>query len=150
MTRDKNLAGSAARERPRRVALLKLKSSNLAGVRHHGKYALSRRMNLNPGDLILFALTRGSLEPGEKPIQYAMTFRRIYADDSSESEAIWGKRWNFIVEGDRCFELCTPFDLNQVQVSGKTYGQIGPAYVADEDIEVLEKGGYLQPRRTSH
>ena len=130
----------------RRTVLLKVKGENLDAIVRHGKYAMNLRLRLTAGDLILLSQNRGSLERGQPPIRYGMTFIRFYEDTDGESARIWGKQWTYILEGKGCRPLRNPFDLRLLQVTKRNYGQAGPVYLDDDDVRVLEAGHYLETK----
>lgn len=105
---------------------------------------MNMKLRLNPGDVILFAQSRGTLEPGQPPIRYRMSFVRFSESAEEESQKLWGKSWRYMVEGDECRALRKPFDIRHVQVSKKIYDQLGPVYLDPEDHSILEAGGYLE------
>jgi hypothetical protein len=75
-----------------------------------------------------------------------MRYRRMYEDSEGESRRRWNKQWRYIVEGDQCRKLETPFSLSKVQISSKNYGQGGTiVYLAQQDVAELTKRSLLRP-----
>lgn len=105
---------------------------------------MNMKLRLDPGDVILFAQSRGTLEPAQPPIRYRMTFVRFSDSAEEESQRLWGKRWRYMLEGENCRPLRRPFDIRHLQASRKMYDQLGPVYLDPEDESVLESGGYME------
>jgi hypothetical protein len=127
------------------IVILRTSPETIANVVAHAKYALRGELKeLKPGDIMLIA-QKAATVPDGKPIRYLMTFVRCYRDKNKESDRIWGRHWNYIIEGSGCYSLKTPFDIRQIQVTKKNYAQGGTVvYVDSEDAVVLEAGGYLE------
>ena len=72
------------------------------------------------GDIVLVAQTKNTLKKGEKSIRYVMYFDESYEDVSNESEALWGKKWKYII---KCFGIRSveAFDIEDIQVSKHNY-----------------------------
>jgi len=128
------------------MLVVRTHASTLPNVVKHAKHALDALpRDLRRGDLILIAQTRDTLSPGQKAIRFVMEFKRAYPDRGGESKRIWGKQWRFIIEGTGCRCLRRPFDLRDICISGRDYGQGGPyMYVDPRDEAVLQAEGYLE------
>ncbi|BCH23584.1 hypothetical protein [Mesorhizobium sp. L-8-3] len=125
------------------IIILKTTAEHMRGVIDHQKHASDRLIKrANPGDLLLIA----QLQPkGSALIRYAMWLKSQYPDSVQESDAIWGKHWNFIIEGEGGRELTTPFAPGEVKPNGP-YRQGGPfVYVVAEDAEDFRRDGRLAP-----
>ncbi|MEX2166090.1 MAG: hypothetical protein WD852_03600 [Methyloceanibacter sp.] len=96
----------------------------------------------SPGDLLLIA----QLQPrGPALARYAMWFKSQHLDVANESDAIWGRHWNFVIEGEGGHELAVPFAPGEVKPKGP-YGPGGPfVYVTSEDAEEFRRDGRLAP-----
>jgi len=129
------------------MLLLKTARSTLANVIEHAKYASNIGPRLNKGDILLLQQNLRTLAAGEEPIQYAMEFLRYYQDNKNESDRLWGKHWQYIIEASELWKLKHPFNLRKIQVSFKNYGQgvMSYAYVDPADIRVIMDKGYLTP-----
>lgn len=129
-----------------RIVILRTSKETIGEVVRQSKYALCGALDegkLRPGDTILIAQTVAT-SGGQAPIRYRMEYVRCYADRTGESKRIWGKQWPFMVEGANARPLKKPFDIRRLQVTTKNYAQGGTVvYVEPEDVEVLEKEGYL-------
>jgi hypothetical protein len=127
------------------MILLKTSGRTIDKVLEHAKHALARPPSILRGELILISQTENSLRPGELPVRYSMEFVRCYEDNTGETLRIWGKRWNYIVEGTNLYRLRKPFRMSAVQVSGKNYGQGFVLFRIDpQDEHYLQKNGYLE------
>ena len=128
------------------MIVLQTRPEHLKAVIEKSKRALNGVMKcVRAGDVLLIA---ESPPPRNAPqIWYAMRYRRMYPDSRRESEAIWGKRWRYIVEGEDCQLLDHPFSLKDVQVSAKNYGQgaISFTYLDDRDAKLLIDRSLLKP-----
>lgn len=129
------------------MVILKTHSTNLARVVEVQKHALRGRLkNAQPGDLLLLAEIR---DDGPTVVRYGMRLKRQRRADPGETEALWGKHWKFIIEGEGCCELNRPFDPQQTKVTSTSYGQGGTlVYVAAEDAEAFRRAGLLSPLLT--
>jgi len=126
------------------MLLLKTSKDTLPKVIETSKHALSARPDYSPGELALIAQTKEDLSPGEPPIRYRMEIARIYQDNGNESDQIWGKHWKYIVEGRNFLPLKNPFDISEVQVTGKNYVTGGTFFhIEKADAEALMIGGWL-------
>jgi hypothetical protein len=127
------------------IIVLKTQAQNLREVVRSGKHALPVRLKqARAGDIILIA--ESPPPAGSPQIRYGMRYRRMYEDSEGESRRRWNKQWRYIVEGDQCRELETPFSLSKVQISSKNYGQGGTiVYLAQQDVAELTKRSLLRP-----
>jgi len=105
------------------MLLLKTRAETLPGVLGNAKHASFTRPNADPGDPILIAQTKSTLEPGQKSIRHVMTFVACYEDINNESDRIWGKHWTYIIEG-RDVRVIKPFNLEDIQISDHNYDPI--------------------------
>lgn len=105
------------------MLLLKTSEETLPGVLGNAKHASFTRPNAEPGDLILIAQTKSTLNPGQKSIRHVMTFVTCYEDIGNESDRIWGKHWTYIIEG-RDVRTVKPFNLKDIQISDHNYDPI--------------------------
>jgi hypothetical protein len=125
------------------IIILKTTAQHMKGVIDHQKFALDRPMSrAHPGDLILIAEIQRS---GPAVARYAMWLKAQYPDEAHESESIWGRRWNFLIEGEGGHALASPFAPGKVKPKGP-YGQGGPlVYVLPEHAEDFRRAGLLAP-----
>jgi len=133
------------------IAILKTDVLTLQNVVNHAKHACMRRpARLTEGDLVLISQTFGMLRPGQKPIRYMMEFVSSYADHAGESERIFGRHWNYIVEGRNMRELRYPFDMDEIKKSSFNYRDAQwLAYVRPQDLEVLRQENHLEEKQES-
>jgi 5-methylcytosine-specific restriction protein A len=125
------------------IIVLRTTAEHIKGVIDNQKHALDRPMQrAQIGDLLLVA----EMQPkGPAIARYAMRLKGQHPDDANESDAIWGRHWNFIVEGEDGRELTTPFAPAEVKPNGP-YGQGGPyVYVRPEDADDFRRDGRLAP-----
>lgn len=125
------------------VIILRTTAEHIRSVIDHQKHALDRPMQrAKNGDLLLIA----EMQPkGPAIARYAMWFKGQHPDDANELEAIWGKHWNILIEGEGGRELAAPFAPAEVKPHGP-YGQGGPyVYVRPEDAEDFRRDGRLAP-----
>lgn len=125
------------------IIILRTTAQHMRGVIDHQKHALDRPMRrAHLGDLLLVA----EMQPkGPAIARYAMWFKSQHPDDAHESEAIWGRHWNFLIAGEGGRELTTPFAPAEVKPNGP-YSQGGPyVYVVPEDAEDFRRDGRLAP-----
>jgi 5-methylcytosine-specific restriction protein A len=127
------------------MLLLKTDRSTLAQVTQSKKHATDPKPNIKEGAILLLHQNLNGLSPGEKPIRFAMRYLRCYHDTENESDRLWGRHWKHIIEASECWELAKPFDISDIKVSSKNYGQgvIRYAYVHPADAEIIVKNGYL-------
>jgi len=106
------------------IMLFKNHASTLNGVLKNAKHASNGKpKNIQPGDVILIAQTKGSLLPDEKPIRWIMNFVRTYEDSDNESVKIWGKKWRYIIQGENVRSV-EPFDIEDLKISNKDYNSV--------------------------
>jgi len=125
------------------IIILRTTAEHIKGVVDHQKHALDRPMQrAQPGDLLLIA----QIQPkGPAIARYAMWFKSQHRDDAQESQAIWGRHWNFLIEGESGHELTVPFAPAQIKPDGP-YGRGGPyVYIRPEDAEDFRRDGRLAP-----
>jgi hypothetical protein len=126
-----------------KLIVLRTHPEHLCGVVGKHKHALNVRLDARQDDVLLIAQT------GSGVVSYAMRFRCQRPDMTGETERIWGKHWNFIIEGDNWCELNQPFDPREQRVTESTckdYGPGGPFfYVLDKDAEAFRQRGLLRP-----
>ena len=100
---------------------------------------------IGPGAVILIHCeAQGQTIPPR--VTHAMDCVRIYPDETGETERIWGRRWNFVIEGSKLRELAVPIPISRFgKASGKNYGQGAQkfVYVEDADLEDLRSEGLL-------
>lgn len=128
------------------MLLLKTREEHMSGVRRSRKHATDAApQDVNRGDFLLVQVTSGP--PGNEThrVKYAMRFVRCYEDLGGECMEIWGDSWRYIIEGDDFRILRRPFDIEDIQVSTKNYGQgvIRFAYVDPADEAVITEGNLL-------
>ena len=129
------------------IAIFRTSKDTIGEVIRLGRYALRGLPNLRAGDTILVAQTIASTTDSKPPIRYRMDFVRAYPDRYGESEQIWGKQWAYMIECANCRPLKHPFDIRDVQVTGKVYSQGGTVvYVEPADELVLREQDYLEVR----
>jgi 5-methylcytosine-specific restriction protein A len=128
------------------TVIFKTAANTLPGVIQHVKHALQGEPQfVYRGDTILIAQTIDELPPREKQIRHSMVFVRARRDNQRETDAIWGHHWPWIIDGESLKELARPFNMSDVQVTDKNYGQGGTVvYVDPLDDQALMRGGYLQ------
>lgn len=127
--------------------LLKTSEEHVQGVRRHALHATDAPpRNLRTGDLILIQVTYNSAANRTSRVRYKMTFVDCYRDTTGESKSIWGKRWEYIIEGKDLCSLRHPFDIEAVNVSGKNYGRgvIKYAYLTPQELAEIERRGWLE------
>jgi hypothetical protein len=129
------------------MLILKTRPENLGRVVEAQKHALHGRLNnAQPGDLLLLAEIRPH---GPALVRYGMRFKTQRRANPGETEAIWGQRWDFVIEGEGCRELNHRFDPQVEKVTSTNYGRGGTfVYVACEDAEAFRRKGLLAPLLT--
>ena len=131
-----------------RMMIIKTSPSTLPKVVSNQMHATMKRpRQTEPGDVILIQKLIGSLAAEEKPIQYAMFLDSVIDDRDQLSAQIWGKKWNYLIKGCQLTALAQPFAIEEVQVTGKNYGQgaISFTYVHPHDAAAILEGGHLAP-----
>lgn len=125
------------------LIILKTTAQHIEGVTKNQKHALRGRIvNARRGDLLLIAEMQTR---GPALIRYGMRFDCQYPDQAGDSEAIWGKRWDYIVSGEGGCWLTKPFAPAQAKPQGP-YGQGGTlVYVPARDAEEFVREGRLAP-----
>jgi hypothetical protein len=128
------------------MLLLKTDDQHVVGVRRHAKHATDGEpRELRAGDTLLVQVTYASMAAPVSRVRYAMTFVRCYEDRAGESKNIWQHQWRYIIEGKNLCTLRHPFDIDDVKVSSKNYGQgvIRFAYVDPADEAEIRRRGHL-------
>lgn len=120
------------------MLIFKNDASTMDNVLKYTMHASNGRpRRAQPGELILIYQTKGSLSPGDKPIQWAMDFVSYEEDVNDESVRIWGKKWKYLIKGANLRAL-KPFDIADIQVSNRKYGSIQTfGYVDKKDEPVI-------------
>ncbi len=122
------------------MIIFKNDASTMDGVLRNAMHATDGRpSDINKGDIILIAQTKGTLSEDQKPIRWVMDFVSCNLDINDESKKIWGKKWQYIIRGENLRSV-EPFDIDQIKVSKKNYGAIqthGTVLPDDEDV-ILE------------
>jgi 5-methylcytosine-specific restriction protein A len=121
------------------MIIIKTDKSTISKVVEIEKHATQKRVNCNPGDLILIQQNVNSLTGTEKAIKWVMEFVALREDKNEESQRLWGKKWKYIIDGKNIRKV-PPFNINEIQVTDKNYrGVQWVGYVeAEDEIEVLE------------
>ncbi len=125
------------------VIILRTTAEHIRGVIDHQKHALDRPMQrARPGDLLVIA----EMQPkGPALARYGMWLKDQRRDEAGESEAIWGKHWNILIEGEGGHELAAPFAPAEIKPHGP-YGQGGPyVYIRPDDAEDFRRDGRFAP-----
>lgn len=105
-------------------------------------HALHAKPRIARGERVLISRLAG-FPDGRPAVQYVMDFV-AYRPGTEEARRIWGRDWRYIMEGRNCRVLKRPFNLRQVQVSSRNYGQGGPfVYVHPDDELELDRRGLL-------
>jgi len=121
------------------MILFKNSAKTMEGVLRNQKHATKNNLQFHPGEIILIQQTVGSLAfPGQKTIRWIMDYVKTYEDTNNESDAIWGRHWNYIIRGENLRPV-EGFNISDLQVSNHNYG---PAVThvkvqPDDAIEVL-------------
>lgn len=122
-----------------------IKLENLGPCVQYGKYAVHAKFNFEVGEWILLQLVKSDLARGEKRIQYILVFDDIYPDTLGESERIWGKPFDYIVNASTIYSVY-PFNLDEVIQSNISYdGQVTVRRISIEDAHAVRR--YVQSRR---
>ena len=121
------------------MLLLKTRKENLDGVIASSKHATHYLPKAAPGDPVLIAQTKASLDKGEKSVRYIATFQECYKDRLGESVKTWGKPWRYIVKLSHMQEV-TPFNLEDIQRSNFQYGPVRThcALLKEDEQAVLD------------
>jgi len=116
------------------MILFKNAASTMAGVLKHQKHATKNNLQFQSGEIILIQQTVNSLSyPSQKTIRWIMNYVRTYEDTSNESNAIWGRHWNYIIEGVNLRPV-EEFNISDIQISNHNYGPaVTHSYVLPED-----------------
>jgi 5-methylcytosine-specific restriction protein A len=124
------------------IGIFRTGKDTLSKVVNEAKYALPGKPKMRRGDTILLALKAGDIRDGKPPIRYQMDFVRAYPDRDGESERIWGRHWDWMIEGANCRPLDRPFNIRKFQVTDKNYARGGTVvYVEpDDEQEILKRG----------
>ncbi|BCM16352.1 hypothetical protein [Mesorhizobium sp. J8] len=125
------------------LIILKTTKQHFIGVTEHQKHALRGRMTkAHQGDVLIIAEIQDN---GPAVAKYAMQFKQQYADHVGQSEVIWGKRWRFIVDGEKGCWLSKPFAPAALKPDGP-YAQGGTlVYVPTADAIDFIAAGHLSP-----
>ncbi len=128
------------------MIILRTSPETIQEVVRLSKHALDYKPRLTKGELILISQnTVFGIRDDTPPIRYVMEFDWVHLDTSGESMRIWGRQWEYIIEGKNCRSLKHPFDISNHQVTEKNYGPGGPlVYVAPDDERVLQQKGLLE------
>ncbi len=105
------------------MLLLKTRLENIPGVLESSKHATHQVPSANPDDLVLIAITKGTLPRGEKSIQYVARFSGVHRDDKGEAIDIWRNPWRYIIELEDIKEV-PPFNIEEIQASMRSYGYV--------------------------
>jgi 5-methylcytosine-specific restriction enzyme A len=105
------------------MLLLKTRAENIPGVVATSKHATSQLPAAEPGDLVLIAITKATLPPGEKSVQFLARLRGLERDVQGESIDIWKNPWRYLILLEDLREV-PPFNIEEVQRSMRSYGQI--------------------------
>lgn len=105
------------------MLLIKSSKENMEGVRGHSKHASDGLPDASLGDLVLLQTTRTSLEKDRKTVRHVARFVGARIDAASESDAIWGRHWRYIIDL-KGIKAIPAFDLKDVQVTNHGYGYI--------------------------
>jgi hypothetical protein len=125
------------------MLLLKTREEHMDAVRRSRRHATDAEpIDAKVGDFLLIQVTAGP--PGNEThrVRYAMRFKACEPDGAGESKRIFGHQWHFLISGYEFRILRRPFDIEEVQVSDKNYGQgvIRFAYVDPTDeAEILRR-----------
>lgn len=136
--KDENIMRSAPS-----LILLKTTPQHLVGVTMHQKHALRGLMRkAKIGDILLIA----EMQPkGPALVRYVMYLKGQYADSRCDSEMIWGKRWDYIIEGENGAWLTSSFAPALIKPDGP-YGQGGTlVYVPTDHAAEFIRDGRLAP-----
>jgi hypothetical protein len=106
------------------MLLLKTDSASLPGVLEHSKHASDTVPDARIGDEVLIALTRGSIPPHTKSIRYHGVFQGVHLDTARDTERIWGRPWQYVIELSDLQPVAIPFNIEEVQVSRHNYRPI--------------------------
>src|SRR5438128_2779985 len=83
--------------------------------------------------------------PGRNPSATRWSLCGPIRDANGESQRIWGKQWEYIIEGRNLIELRSPFDLDEVKASAFNYkGAQWLAYVRTEDVDAINRRRLLE------
>ena len=119
------------------MLIFKNDASTMDGVLRNAMHATDGRpSDINKGDIILIAQTKGTLLEGQKPIRWVMDFVSCNLDISDESKKIWGKKWQYVIRGENLRSV-EPFDIDQIKVSKKNYGAIQTHGIVDSADEAV-------------
>ncbi len=120
------------------MILFKNDGKTMHGVLENQKHATDRNLLFEPGEIILIQQTKTSLtSPNQKSIRWVMNYVETYLDTNNESEQIWGRHWNYIIQGTNLRPI-DPFNISDFQISDKDYrsAQIF-AYVDQLDEQLI-------------
>ncbi len=131
----------------RTLLLLKTDAKHLLGVKKHSKHATEAiPKDVTPGDLLLIQVTALTSRTRAPMVEYAMTFVRCYEDRENESDAIWGRHWQYIIEGSDFYKLRKPFNVRRMLPNTlNVNAAVKYAYINPTDAAELERRGSLEP-----
>jgi len=103
------------------------------------KHATHQLPKVEPGDLVLIAITKTTLPKGEKSIQQIGRFVQLHRDVRGESGEIWKKHWKYIIELEDVHDV-EPFNLEEVQRTMHPYGTVRThCALLPEDEQAVEE-----------
>lgn len=129
------------------MIIFKNTAGTMEGVLRNQKHATSNNLQFQPGEIILIQQTVGSLaSPKQKTIRWIMNYVETYPDVNNESDAIWGRHWNYIIRGENVRPV-EGFNISDLQVTNHNYGPaVTHAHVQPlDEIEVLNWIGEINP-----
>jgi hypothetical protein len=122
------------------MILLKTREEHMQQVRRHRKHASDvQPRGIKIGDWMLIQVTQGRKGNEVRRVRYAMRLAAMPYVDEAECEELFGQAWKFIIPGKDFCVLRRGFDIDDVKVSNKNYGQgvIRFAYIEPADEAVI-------------
>jgi hypothetical protein len=130
------------------MIIMKTRPEHMRGVIDSGMHACDDLMHqARPGDLLLVAVMVGIVPA---IVTHAMRLKKQYRDYANRSQAIWERRWRYLVDGEEgCCPLESPFcpQYERAPGSTKNYGKGARTfvYVDRGDAEEFARKGLLSP-----
>lgn len=129
------------------MIIFKNTAGTMEGVLINQKHATSNNLQFQLGEIILIQQTVASLAyPEQRTIRWIMNYVETYLDVHNESDAIWGRHWNYIIRGENLRPV-EGFNILDLQVTDHNYGPaVTHSYVQTlDEIEVLNWIGEVNP-----
>ncbi|MEP6494877.1 MAG: hypothetical protein ABJF01_19475 [bacterium] len=121
------------------AVILKTSPATIGSVLHRAKHATDKLpIDLQVGTLLLIhQAASGSTTPPR--ITHLMKVAGIRRDLSDETDKIWGRHWDWIIDGEGLREFVRPIPIGRLgTASGKNYGQGAQKFVYLETVDLVD------------